>query len=199
MGLDEVPVDRFAEQAIDVLVARAALRLIEHQAFQIPDARHQVDPQQIGQAEHRCALRVGVAMQCIGLDVRFVLDQAVENVDRFVHAAWNEMAEERDVHVGHMVIADAAVPAVADVVFGEQILLVHIPLGPVGRHALSRAPVFRQQEFIVGVDDLDDGLFQPLLRDVVQVEPGDLLAAQVLDRNARFAWRRDCSHSRTVW
>lgn len=92
--------------------------------------------------------------------------------------------EDRDVHVGDMVVANAAIPAVADVVLRQQVLFVQAPLGPVRGHALAAAPVFRQRKLVVRVDDLHDRLVEPLFRDVMQVQPGHLLAAQALDGGA---------------
>lgn len=104
-------------------------------------------------------------------DVRFVGHQPVEDVDALIGAAPNEMAEQRDELVGHMVVADAAAPAIADMVLGQQVLLVKVPLGAVGRRVLARAPVAWQFKLVVCVDHLDDGLVQQVFADVFQVEP----------------------------
>jgi hypothetical protein len=45
-----------------------------------------------------------------------------------VHATGNEVAEQRHVFVGHMVVADATVAAVADVILRQQVVLVDAPL-----------------------------------------------------------------------
>lgn len=98
------------------------------------------------------ALRLRIAVDRIRFDVGTVLDQAVEDVDGFMNAARDELAEQRDVHVGHVVVADPAVSAITNVVFGQQVLLVQAPLGAVRRRALAAAPVFRQRELVVRVD-----------------------------------------------
>ena len=103
-----------------------------------------------------------------------------------MHAAQNEVAEECDVHVGDVVVADPTVSSVLDVVFRQQVLLVQIPLRPVSRRAFAAPPVFRQRELVVGVDDLHNRLVEALLRDVAQVQLGDLLAAQALDGSGRL-------------
>jgi len=79
----------------------------------------------------------------VGLDVRRVLRQAVEDVDGLPHAARDEVAEQRDVGVRHVVVGDAAVAAIADVALREQVVLVQVPLRAVGRGALQIAPVAR--------------------------------------------------------
>ena len=67
------------------------------------------------------------------LDVRRVLEQALENVDRFPDTAWDEMAEQGDVRVRDVVVGDPAVAAIADRVLGEQAVLGQLVLGPVRR------------------------------------------------------------------
>jgi hypothetical protein len=83
----------------------------------------QIDTQQIGQSEDRLALRLRVAMQGIRLDVRLVIDQAAKDI-HLIDAARNEMAEQSNVFVGHMVIADAAVAAIPNVIFRQKVLLM---------------------------------------------------------------------------
>jgi hypothetical protein len=51
---------------------------------------------------------------------------------------------------------------------------------------LARSPVAGQFELVVGIDDLDDGFFQHLFRHVLDVEPGDLLAAHAPNRACRL-------------
>ena len=70
--------------------------------------------------------------------------------------------------------------------FGQQILLVQVPLCSIGRRCFSIPPVFGQQELVVGVDDLHQSFFQTLLGHVVQIQPGDLLPAQILNRPGRL-------------
>ena len=46
---------------------------------------------------------MGVAMQRIRLDIRVIIQQTIKEIEGFINAAGNEMAEERDVIVSHMV------------------------------------------------------------------------------------------------
>mgnify|MGYP001555713726 CR=1 FL=1 len=179
---DQRPVDARLEQRLNVLVAPASVGLVEDQILDVADAGHQVDAEQMREREDGRTLRVRIAVDHVRLDVRRVLDEPVEDVDGLMHAARDEVAEERDVLVRDVVVADAAITAVADVVFGQQILLVEVPLRAVGRHAAARAPELRQRELVIRVDDFHDRLVEPLLGDVAQIEPGDLLAAEVLHR-----------------
>ena len=79
------------------------------QVLPVSDARHQPDAKQERKAIDRRALRLRVAVQDIGLNVRVVLRQPVQDVDRLPHAAGYEVAEQRDVSVRDMVV-DAALP-----------------------------------------------------------------------------------------
>jgi len=80
-----------------------------------------------------------------------------------------------------MIVANPTISAVADVVSRQKILLIEVPLRAVGRHALARAPEFRQCELVIGVDDFHDRAVATLLRDMPQIQPCDLLTAQIFD------------------
>ena len=82
------------------------------------NARHEFDAEQVGEPEHWKILPLSIGMQRVRLDVGLIVHQAIENVDRFPDAARNEVAEQRDVGIGNMVVADATVSAIPDVVFG---------------------------------------------------------------------------------
>ena len=96
------------------------------------------------------------------------------------------MAEQRNVPVRDVIIADAAVTAIVDMAFRQQILLVEIPLGAIDGSLFAAFPVFGQEELVVGVDHPDDRLPQTLLGHVVEVQPSDLLATEILDRARRL-------------
>ena len=87
MRLDQLPVDVVGEQRIDMLIAAGFVRPEEYELFQVADSGDQLDSQQIRQPEDRCALGLGVAMYGVGLDVGLVLDQSIQDIDRFVDAA----------------------------------------------------------------------------------------------------------------
>ena len=63
-------------------------------------------------------------MDFCGLKVRRVLQQSVQEVDAFPYAAGNELAEERNIGVGNMVIRDAAVTTVPNVARRNEVLFV---------------------------------------------------------------------------
>jgi hypothetical protein len=85
-----------------------------------------------GKRKHRVALGLGIAMDGVRPDIRGVGHQPVEDVGALVGAAGNEVAEQRDELVGDMVIADAAIATIADVMLGNQVLLVEVPFCAVG-------------------------------------------------------------------
>ncbi len=176
MAGDQVPVHRFlGEQGVDVAVGLVGGGAEPLQILPVADARHQLDAQQERQAIHRGALRLGIAVDGVGLDVRPVLDQAVEQVDRLPYPAGDEVGEQRHVGVAHMVVGDAAVSAVADMPLGQQVALVQVPLGAVGGGALGVAPIAGQPEPVVGVDDgIGGGLALVDERHLAGAEVGDV-------------------------
>lgn len=76
------------------------------------------------------------------------------------------MAEQRNILIGYMAVANATITAVTDMVLGQQVLFVEIPLGAVGGSTLARSPKFGKQKTIVGIDDRNDGFLQPVLRNM---------------------------------
>jgi hypothetical protein len=67
-------------------------------------------------------------MQRVWANFRAVLQQAVEDIDRFPDATGNEATEQGDVGVRDVVVADPTSPAIANVVFAEEVLFVDVPL-----------------------------------------------------------------------
>ena len=120
-------------------------------------------------------------MNGIGTDIRHIAHQAIENVDTLVGSARYEMAEECDVFVRYVVVANAPIAAVADMVFGQHVLLVEIPLCSICRRVFSGTPICGKFKLIVGIDDGGDRLIQGVFRHVFQVEPCNLLATHAFD------------------
>jgi hypothetical protein len=75
------------------------------------------------------SLRVGV--KSVRLDVRFILEQAIQDVDSLPYSARDKVTEQSYVGIGNVVVAQSAIASIADVILREEILLVEIPLGPV--------------------------------------------------------------------
>ncbi len=126
-------------------IRRLRVGLGQREIFDVTDARHEFDTEQVGEPEYREILRLCIAMHGIRPDIRAVLDEAIEDVDRLIRAARYEATEQCDVFVGHVVVADATVTTVTDVIFGQDVLLVHAPFGAVGRGRPTRAPIAGQQ------------------------------------------------------
>ena len=83
------------------------------------------------------------------LDVRGVLEQALQNVDRFPDAAWDEMAEQGDVRIRDVVVSDATVAAIPYRVLGKQAVLRELILGPI-RRSRAAAPDLWQIAPVIG-------------------------------------------------
>lgn len=81
---------------ITALTAGAA----EIELLPIADARHEFDPKQISQSEDKLGLPLGIGVENVRLDVAFVFEQAVQDIDGLPDAARDEVAEERYIGVG---------------------------------------------------------------------------------------------------
>jgi len=55
-------------------------------------------------------------MDGVGLNLRGVVQESVEDIHRFPNTAGNEVTEQRDVGIGNVIVADAAVAPIANVV-----------------------------------------------------------------------------------
>ena len=137
--------------------------------------------------------KIGALCPCVsewtrrGLQQGAVLGHEVQDGMALVGAAGQEAREQRDVGVGHQVVADAAVAAVTDVVRGLQALGMHVPLHPVGGRALAAAPEAVQPDARVGVDHAGDRLVQAGLGHVALVDVRHVPAVQALERARRLA------------
>src|SRR6266852_693968 len=88
----------------------------------------------------------------------------------------NEVAEAGNIIVRHMIVPDAAIPPIADMVLREEILLVHLPLGSVGRGMLARPPEPGEIEAVIRMNNEPDRFIQVLDGDMALVDPGDVAA-----------------------
>jgi hypothetical protein len=78
------------KQGVDVGVARLAVRSVEVEVLPVADARHQLDAEQMREAEDRRALAVGVGMHRVRLQGAAVLADEVEDGMALVGAAGDE-------------------------------------------------------------------------------------------------------------
>ena len=109
---------------------------------------------------HRVALALGVGMDRVRLRIGLLAQEPFDDVHGLPHAAQDEMAEQRDVVVGDVVVGDPAVPAVADVRLREQVVDQRVDLRPVRRDARAVTPRLDQIEQQVRVDDVRAGEVQ---------------------------------------
>ncbi|MCY1228153.1 hypothetical protein D9M72_404510 [compost metagenome] len=169
MGFDQLPVGGVGEQAIDVLIGHAAIRSAHDQVAPIADAWHEVDTQQVGKGEHRGRLSLGVGIHRIRFHAEVGLEQTLNYVDRLPDARRDEVLKHGDVVVGHVPISHRAHLAVAEVVAGQQVVVVEVELGAVGRHRLAVAPQLGQIKLQVELHQLPVGLVQFLQREMAPV------------------------------
>src|SRR5256885_177579 len=119
MQLNQPPVDHIAEQRIDVAVNIARLRAMEFEVLDAPDARHELDAQEVRQREDRVTLGLGVPVNRAGSIALFLGHHPVKDVDALMGAEENKMAKQRNKFAQNRVVADTAVPTIADMVLGQ--------------------------------------------------------------------------------
>src|SRR5258708_22500389 len=126
-------------------------------------------------------------MNRVRLNLGLIFLQEVENIVTFQRSACGKTAHEGDVVVRNQVVADAAIAAVADVVFGHQRLWIQIPLHAIGRSRLSKSPEPLEWEPDVGVYDDGDCLIQTGFCNVPLIDEGEFESIQILNRAGPFA------------
>ena len=103
---------------------------------------------------------MGITVNRIGLDIRFVVEQPIKKVKRLKDSAGNETAEERNVGVRDVIVANASVAAVADMVFSQEVVFIDVPLGAINRGTAARAPELGEVKLVVIIDGYCSGLKQ---------------------------------------
>jgi hypothetical protein len=175
---DHVPIDRLREQRLNMGVVGILTGSGEVQIFPVPDPRHEGNAQQISHPKEGGALRLGVAMQRLRFWFIVRLLKDVENEGPFPDPTGNEMAEAGNIIVRHMIVPDAAIPLppIADVVLRQEILLIYLPLGSVGRGMFARPPEPGQVEAVIRMNHEPDRFIQVLAGDMALIDPGDVAA-----------------------
>ena len=120
-----------------MFVAHLLAWSVEDEVLPVANAWHELDAKDVSEAEDWRALTMGIGVHRVGLDVALVLIERVEDVRAFIGATWDEVAEQGDVKVGNVVVADPAKTAIADVVFRKQVPFVQVPFGSVCRDVLA--------------------------------------------------------------
>jgi hypothetical protein len=115
MGGDQVPIDLIMEERVDVPVADSLVGPVEDGVADAPHPRHQLDSKSPGQAEDRFALSLRIGMERVGLDLRPVFLERVEDMDALPDAAGDEAGKQCDIGAGDVMVGDAAVAAIANV------------------------------------------------------------------------------------
>src|SRR5712691_5031620 len=100
MRVDQLPVNGVSKEGVNVPVASRAGGPKQREVLPIANARHQLDPQEVGEAKDGGALALGIGVEHLRLDIRRVLQQAIEDVDRFPDPTGDKVAKQRDISIG---------------------------------------------------------------------------------------------------
>lgn len=179
MGLDQVPLnDVVPEERIDMVIVGLSGRAIEVEILPVPDPGHQADAQEVGQPKNGQVLALGIGVNGRRLDRRAVANQTIQDVNGFPNPTRNEMTEEQDVRIAHMMVGNASVAAIANMSLHQQVLFGQLILGPIGCHAFLIAPVARQREAVKAVGNIANGRFQLFCREMAAVDMGNLVGVE---------------------
>ena len=171
MTSNQIPIDCIlGKQVVDVFIHFVGGRAEPFQVFPVADTRHQLDTQQKRQTINRRALRLGIAMQGVGLNIRRVFGESIQDIHGFPDTARNEMREQRDVRVADMVVSNAAIAAVTDMPFRQQIIFIQVPLRTVCCRAFCVTSIAWQLKFIVRIDRRTNSGLQFFRRDLALID-----------------------------
>lgn len=82
---------------------------------------------------------MGVRVNGVRLQHRFVPEQAVQNVDSFPDATGDKAAEESHVGVRNVMVDDAPISSITDVPLAQQVVLTQLVVGAVGNGYVAAA------------------------------------------------------------
>src|SRR6266480_2257963 len=123
-------------------------------------------------------------MDGVWLDGRTVAHQSIQNVNGLPDAARDEMAEQQDVEVTHVMVGNPSVPAIANVLLRQQVLLGQFILCAIGSGALFIAPIARQRIAIEAINYVAQCRVQLVRRDVAAIDVGQLLSGKLASEMA---------------
>jgi hypothetical protein len=106
MSGNQVPIDFVSEQCVNMLVADSLAWTIEDCVAQATHARHQFDSENPAQAEDRLTLSLGICVKRIGLDLRPVLCERIQNMNAFPNATGDEAGKQGNVGACNVMVQD---------------------------------------------------------------------------------------------
>src|SRR6266446_7146785 len=113
-----------------MLVGHISAGTIKFQIFPIAYARHQLNSQQVGQSKNREVLTMSISVNGRRFDGGLIAHQNIEDIDCLTHATRDEMTEEQDVRIAHMMVGNASVAAIANMSLDQQVLFCQLILRP---------------------------------------------------------------------
>src|SRR5580698_7840678 len=115
-----------------MLVASRLVRAIENGIAQTPHPRHELNAKEPAQAEDGFALALRISVECIRLDLRPVLHESIQDMDRLPDTAGDEAGEQGDIVIGDVMVRDATIAAVTNVAGAHQVIFAKLHMRAVG-------------------------------------------------------------------
>lgn len=103
----------------------------------------------------------------------------------------DEMAEEQNVQITHMMIGNPSKPSIANVFFGQQILFGQVILRAIGSHPFFIAPVARQGKPMKPINTIALCCLQFGNGKVAMIEMGKLISSQgTFEMTSHLLWAK---------
>ena len=135
-------------------------------------------------------------MNGVRLDLRLVLHQSINDIDSFPDPTGDEVREEQDIQVAHMVVGDASKPTITDMLLCQQVLFCQIVLRPISSSSLARSPTQRKRTPMEAVDDITKRSLQLFCCHMTTIEPGQRLT---VDLSSQVAGQLVGSQITVMW
>ena len=109
-------------------------------------------PRSSTQAENGLVLTLRIGVKRVRPNLRLVLHKRVQDMDRLPNTAGNEAGEQGDIAVGDVVVGDAAIAAVSNMLRAHEIVFAELHVRSVGDGRLAAAPMPGQWKANILID-----------------------------------------------
>jgi hypothetical protein len=119
MRLDQFPIGNASKPAVNMLIGDRGIWPIHGYLVPVTHSREQFNPQQMSQTKDHFRLALCICMNGIRLQHRFVLQDAIKQINRFPDTAGNETTEKGDIGIRNVMMGDTPIAAIANMSLTE--------------------------------------------------------------------------------